>query len=381
MLDEYLKNEEVIKFIKDLEKNPKCLQKSAHEETLYGKNIKDELALYLFYDTLLKYKIIIDDKENFEDFLNQIIKLFRKIESYDDIILGINKVLINFVMSKLDIRDFDSKENKNKIVEYFYNKYILEGYFVHGYSSTYEEFVKGRNFIPEQYPNHYQKIIKIKQIFEKHKLDVMDKNFNDTSVCFTDDFIMGCHYSVVAPGYLYQLLVDRCKDNSAYLKQNKSVLISSLKRFMSNNLFSKSEEKSIIKMVEEEWDFIHRVPRKICLLFVKRNKVMELSKDKLNEYLESVKDLYELIERILTPRYNDVRVEKIIKYGEYQLVNLDDFYKVVVEEKKEEKVEKKSPMNFSFLNSYGVASALLIAGSFFITLGVIFSIIMILRGM
>lgn len=381
MLDEYLKNEEVIKFIKDLEKNPKCLQKSAHEETLYGKNIKDELALYLFYDTLLKYKIIIDDRESFEEFLNQVIKLFRKIESYDDIIMGINKLFINFIMSKLDIRDLDSKENKNQIIEYFYNKYIMEGYFVHGFSSTYEEFIKGRSFVPEQYPNHYGKMIKIKQIFENHNIEVMSKDFKETAVHFTDDFIMGCHYSVAAPGYFYQLLVDRCKDNSAYLKQNKSVLMNSLKRFMGNNLFSKSEEKNVIKMVDEEWDFIHRIPRKICLLFVKKNKIMELSKDKLNEYLESDKDLYEIIERILAPKYNDISVEKTIKYGEYQLINLDDFYKVTVEEKKEEKVDKKKTVKLSFLNSYGMASVLLILGSFFITLGVIFSIIMILEGM
>ena len=381
MLDEYLNNEEVINFIKALEQNPKCLQKSAHEETLYGKNIKDELTLYLFYDTLLKYKIIIDDKESFPDYLNQVTKLFRKIESYDDITLGINKILINCVMNKLDIRDLDSKDNKNQIIEFFYNKYILDGYFVHGFSSTYEEFIKGRNFIPEQYPNHYQKMIKIKQIFEKHNIDIMDKDFNEKNVHFTDDFIMGCHYSVAAPGYFYQLLVDRCKDNGAYLKQNKSVLISSLKRFMSNNLFSKSEEKSILKMIDEEWNFIHRVPRKICLLFVKKNKIMELSKDKLNEYLESDKDIYEIIERILSPKYNDICVDKTIKYGDYQLVNLEDFYKSEVVSKKEEVVVKKNSFNFKLLNSYGIASAFLITGSFFITLGVIFSIIMILRGM
>ena len=108
MFDEYFKNKEVINFINDIKMNPKCFQKTSHDETIYGMNIKDELALYLFYDTIFKYKIIVDDPDLFPDFFTQISKLFRKIESSDDIIVGVNKLLINFVANKLEVKDIES---------------------------------------------------------------------------------------------------------------------------------------------------------------------------------------------------------------------------------------------------------------------------------
>ncbi len=381
MFDEYLKREDVIKFIDDIKMNPKCFQKTTNKETLYGQNIKDELALYLFYDTIFKYKIIIDDKELFPDFFTQVTKLFRKIELIDDIIVGVNKLLINTVANKLDARDIESKEDKNKIIKYFYQKYIIDGYFVHGYSSTYEEFIKGRNFLPEQYPNHYQKMIKIQQIFNKHKVDKIEKNFRESNVHFTDDFVMGCFYSAVSPGYFYQLLVSNEKDSINYLKQNKTQLISNFKKYMSSSMFSNSEQKTVLKGVEEEWHLLNRVPRKISLLFVKRSIIMKSSNDKLNDYLESDKDLDEIIERILAPKNSDVLVNRVIRYGEYQLVTLDNFYKNT-DDKNEDKIVKNSTLgDYKLLNSYGVVSILLILGSLFITLGVIFTIIMILRGM
>ena len=53
MLDEYLKREDVLNFIKELRRCPKYLNKNVHVDSKYGMNIKDELALYQFYYFLL----------------------------------------------------------------------------------------------------------------------------------------------------------------------------------------------------------------------------------------------------------------------------------------------------------------------------------------
>lgn len=381
VLDEYFKREDVLSFIQELESNPKYLRKIVHEESKYGMQMKEELALYLFYDIIFKYKVIIDDPYLFPDFLMQVEKLFRKIEHYDDMMVGVYKLLIRLVATVTDVKDIDSSEGRNEIIRYFYQKYVLEGYFIHGYSTTYEEFIKGRNFVPEQYPNHYSRMLRIKQIFVKYKIPVMNKDFQKNAVDFTDDFVMACHYSVASPGYIYQFIGACCKDQRDYLKQDCSTIMSSLKRFMINNSFSLSDQKTVLNIFEEEWNFIYRVPRRVSLLFVKKNKIMQMSNDKLNEYLDSHKSLLSIVERILMPKYNCISVENTIRYGEYQIISLDKFYKCFIPDDAVELSSDKSFTPLKLLNSSGVISFLLILGSFCITLGVIVTIIMILRGM
>ena len=380
MLDAYLKKKEVSLFIQELRRNPKYLQKNVHQESHYGQYIGDELALYLFYDSLIKYKMIIDDDSLFDEYVSQVEKIYRKIEDYDDVVRGIHKLLVNLAASSLGIQDIESGEGKKKIIQHFYQKYILDGYFVHGFSTTYEEFMKGRNFIPEKYPNRYHKMFKVQQIIAHYKRFVMEKDFRVEQVDMTDDFIMGCHYSASSPGYFYQLLTNCGVEKSAYLKQDHHAAMSSLKRFMNNRSMKSSDQKNILKIVEEEWNFISRVPRKISLLLVKRNKVMEIP-DRLNDYLSSDRDLYDIIDRILCPRYAAIPLQRPLKYGEYQMISLEDFYIASKEKEVVSLKDNKQVHSYELLNSYGIVSFCLILGSLLITLGVIISIIMVLRGM
>ena len=65
VLDSYFSRDDVLEFIKELETSPKYRKMIVHEESRYGKNVKDELALYLFYDIILKYKKeLISDKRS-----------------------------------------------------------------------------------------------------------------------------------------------------------------------------------------------------------------------------------------------------------------------------------------------------------------------------
>ena len=54
-----------------------------------------ELGLYLFYDALIKYYIVVQDESLLPDFLEQIQKLYRKLDTVEDIQMGIHK-LINY---------------------------------------------------------------------------------------------------------------------------------------------------------------------------------------------------------------------------------------------------------------------------------------------
>ena len=76
MLEEYFQRDDVALFIKDLKNNPKYFKMDVVCDTTYQKNIKDELALYLFYDTIFKFQMIVDDIYLFDEFLLQLEKLF-----------------------------------------------------------------------------------------------------------------------------------------------------------------------------------------------------------------------------------------------------------------------------------------------------------------
>lgn len=389
VLDEYYQRQDVLDFIKELKTNPKYRKMIVPEQSQYGKHIGDELALYLFYDIVLKYKIIIDDPFLFVDFLSQIEKLFRKIDDYDDLVRGVQKVLIRLVETILDIQDHSYMDIRREVATYIYDKYIMNGYFVHGFSSVYEEFIQKYSFVPERYPNRYTKMLVVQEIFSKYKVNLLNKDFYASSVSFTDDFIMGCYYSISSPGFYYELLCNESffgkKPRQNFLKMDYYATVNSLRKYMINHSFSDFDRKRVLEILQEEWELLHRVPRKVSLLFVKRSKLMDVSHDKLEDYLESDKNLQEIVDCIFSSKYPNVTCEKSLKISDFQMVSLDDFYRV--EQKEKVQIESGSTdlavdqSSFKLLNSYGTVSILLLLGSLLITLGVIVSIIMVLRGM
>ena len=386
MLDEFLKRGDVETFIKEIKTNEKYFAKRNESFPSRSFTVSSELALYIFYDALYKYRVILNDIYLFDEYLEQLELLFRKLDNFEDVMIGINKLICKMVIVKLDIKDIESKEARKQILSYIHGHYIINGYFIHGFNSSYSSTIEKDGFSPEEYENYYERFQKINEIFAKYNvIRIVDKDFTKKRVYFTDDTIMGCYYSTYAPMFYYSFLTSedyfgKLGRQDGYLIDNYDVVISRLKRFMSNNLFSKSEQRTVLKTIDEEWNILNRSPRKVALLFVKRSKVVGSSNDKLRDYLESDKDLEEIVDRIFSSKYGDVVIDKMIRYGDYQLLLLDDFY----QQNSVEKEDKSVPVakrSFQLANSYGMASILLILGSFCITLGVIFTIIMILRGM
>ena len=99
------------------------------------------------YSALLKYQIIIEDIYYFDEYLEQLEKLFKKLDNFNDICLGINRLIGSICASKLGIKNVE--ENKEEVLRYIYDKYIVDGYFVHGYSSCYEDSIKDNGFDSE----------------------------------------------------------------------------------------------------------------------------------------------------------------------------------------------------------------------------------------
>lgn len=389
MLDKYLNRKEVISFINELENNNIFCSISAYENSNYGKYIGSELALYTFYDALMKYKIIIDDENLFDDFFEQVQKIYRRITTYDDLVLGIKKVICNIVGVKIGIKNFHSLENRNAIIKYIYNKYVVEGYYYHGFSTIYENAITENGFIPDSYENFYSLMKHVDKIFSKYGAsNIMKRDFDNGKIYFTDDFIMSCHYSIVSPNYFYNLLFNeevygKRIRKDGYLIGDYSTCIKNLKRFMSNNLFSEKDKNYVLKVVNDMWNYLHKVDRKISILVVKRKLIDGDNKTHVNDFLNDKCDLYEIVDRIFSSKYSNVVVNKIINSNNLEVISLNDFYrnKVIKKgSKSNDIVNFNINFNNELLNAYGRASIFIILGSMMITLGVIITIISILRG-
>ena len=443
MLDDYFRRIDVSNFIEELKKNPKVYKKKVFEHSNYGKNIGDELALYIFYDALIKYKIIIDDPNLFQDYLAQIKKLYTKISNCEDLMVGIHRIICNVVGLLLGIKEVDAKENREEIIRYIYDKFILDGYYYHGFSTAYEKSIARDGFTSEIYYNYYSDMNEVNQLFEKyHVYNIMGKDFKNNSTYFTDDFIMSCYYSISSPGYFHNLLFNPevygpKVISDGYLVQDYYSSTYFLKKYMNYYSFSEEDKKTVNHAVDEEWSYLKRCSRKVSVLMVKRCFIRNDTSMHLADFMSLKDNIYTIVDRMLCPKNNQIRFNDILKAQQINVLSFEDFYRGrfaadgvdlselnIEREEKEEKFReearkaalikdevqrreeerklekerqkmmqaqakkalKKSQKNKIFikrqpLNAYGMASSMLLLGSICISLGVIITIVLILRGL
>lgn len=379
MFDAFFMRDDVKKFIKQIKTSERYFSKNIGSFTNRFIHASNEMALYIFYDALIKYKIIIDDQFLIDEYLEQIDKLYRKLSDFDNIRLGINKLLCKILLTKLSITDVGDKDSRDRVITYIYDKYIKNGYYVHGFNFVYKDVIEKEGLIPEQYENLYDRFRQVNGIFEKYNLPpIIDKDFDEKQIYFTDDVVMGCYYSLYAPMFYYQFLMNEAsfgrirKDNC--LIEDYDSLIRHLKRFINNNSFSDKDKKFILDLVHDEWNLIHRDDKKISLLFLKRDK-LNIKEAKLDDYLKDQSSLYDVVDRLLSPKYNNLDYSEVLFNDDFDILLLDDYY-----EKKEEIKKDKEEKNVNIDNKYGSVSIFILLGALFISLGVIISIVTMFGG-
>lgn len=382
MLKEYFLKTNVLKFIKEIKTNERYYSKKSSLSINSFICISNDAALYIFYEALYKYKVIINDDKLFDEYIEQVEKLYRKLDSFENIKYGINKLICKMLIIKFNIKDVELE--RERIIKEIYDKYIRNGYYIHGFHSSYIDDINKDGFNPEIYENYYDRFSKINDIFEKYDLgSIITKNFNEKKVYFTDDFVMGCFYSNYAPLFYYKFLLNEEAFGNRIRKDNclicdYSTLIRHLKRFMNNNSFSEDDKKYILDVVLDEWNLLHKSDNKISLLLVKRDIVFSKNVN-LDDYLKDKKDIYEVVDRMLSSKYNNLEYDKYISNDNFEIIELDSYYDVDEDiDKKEEKFINK--INSDNTSNSGNVSIFIILGSLFISLGVIITIISILRG-
>lgn len=387
----YLKRDDVSSLIKQIKTNERYFNKDNHGIS-HNFFVSNELALYIFYEALIKYKIILDDAYLFDEYLEQLEKLYKKIDNFEDIRRGINKLIGRMTSIKLGINSVNSDLEQKQIVSYIYNKYILDGYYIHGLNTSYTDSLEENDFIPGEYKNYYEDFEEINRIFKKYNIEnVVQKDFDDKQVYFTDDFVLGCYYSIYTPLFFYNFLTNkecfgkRIKSD-AFLKDDYSIYTRQLKRLMSDSFFNESDKNFVNDVVKRQWSLLHSKEKKISLMLVKRRCINSNSNINLDEYIDDDSDLDEVVDRLLSSKCGSVPCDEKISQDDFILIELDGYYDkeedniVEVSYEDEYYKYKEADVSNEFMNVYGKASVFIILGSLFISLGVIVSIFMVIRG-
>ena len=389
MLDELLERDDVKSFIKVLKNNDRYFAKEYKSFSDRKITVDSEIALYVFYEALYKYQIVFEDVYMFDEYMIQLDRLYKKIDNFDDIVAGINKLICKLISIKLDIKDLTVPEERNQVIEYVYDKYITNGYYLHGFNTSYTEEILENGFDPENYKNYYDKFVKVNDIFAKYNVkNIIDKDFSKKFVTFTDDFLMACYYSIYGPNFFSSFLknneLGKRQKQDGYLIDDYDLTISRLKRFMDNNMFKDDDKKYILDLVKDEWDLLHREDKRVSLLLVPRSELKEKTIS-LDDYINSDEELYDVIDRLLSSKKSRVSCDEIIPADKLSIITLDNYYedtksnddKEYQEELNKYRLEQE---NQEFMDTYGSVSVLLLAGAVLIILGVMMTIFMIVRG-
>lgn len=390
VLETMFRRKDVCDFIEEILSDDYNVQKI--DGSINNCNITSrEQALFTFLDSLLKYQIIIDTDVFLEEYIVQVRKLFKKIDNFYDINLGIAKIIGKLCALKFNISDREDASSKRQILEYVYDKYIVHGYLFHGFCGVYKEQIKQFGFIPEAYQHSYAKFMEVDKIFRGHNIsDIMGKNFHENFVTFTDDFMMGCYYGVHSPMYFSRLLScivegEDCEVD-AYFKNDYFGCFRNLSKLMRSAKLSDYEKKYITRVCCDEWKVLQRGSSNINIMLVKREKVGYHYLEDIDDILEGDNDLGEGILRIIHSKFNHILVDFKLESSDISFIEIPN-YKVLfaLREKQAYEVVTKNRMvranNERLNNTYGKVSVLILLGSLLITLGVIMTIITISKGM
>lgn len=388
MLEEIIRREDVSKLLEDICNSARYYDKKSSNSMGYQMYFGVEQILFLFYDALFKYKIIIDDMSYFGDFFEQIDKLIRKIDNFYDISNGINRIIGRICAFKLGIKDVEDEESTEEVVRYIYDKYIVNGYYIHGFSSLFSGMVLENGFPIDQYNHVYEKFKKVQEILKKkNQSNLLNKNFDEKKVEFTDSLLMGCYYSVNAPMFFSNLVcrnefLKKQEDIDDYSKNDYNACLKNLYKVIYGLNLSESEKNIFVDAFKSEWKLIDKNNSNISLMLIPR----DLFKDDLldiDNFLKNNKELgfADTICKLFSIRSNIIVRDDIMK-RHIKIINLDGYKKFVKEEKKEniktelERTFITSDDEFAFSNTYGKVSMLLLVGTLLIALGVILTILM-----
>ena len=119
MLSSIFENEDVVSLLSKVSSSPRYYDKKKKDSINYEKFSGLEQPMFLLFDALFKYQIIIGDDKYLRDYVHHLELLWYKIDNFHDISEGVCKILVKFCAKKLGYK-MQIEEHRREILEYIY---------------------------------------------------------------------------------------------------------------------------------------------------------------------------------------------------------------------------------------------------------------------
>lgn len=378
MLSSIFENEDVVSLLSKVSSSPRYYDKKKKDSINYEKFSGLEQPMFLLFDALFKYQIIIGDDKYLRDYVHHLELLWYKIDNFHDISEGVCKILVKFCAKKLGYK-MQIEEHRREILEYIYQKYIVEGYLFHAVSDVYVSTIRAEGFSPQLYENYYSRFLEIQNKYPGFFSDI---DFNHDYVSFTDDFVMACYYAVYSPLYFSNFLCplsSRKLDLNSYAKRDYIGCFKNLRNMLKVKEISDEDCEKIESLCHDEWKLLKRNESIPTIMLVKRSAFGKDSIHGIEEILQNSKeDIGILAHHIMDYKYDSFNWNLPISSSNIEFVSIP-YSKYVVRSIFDDEainIEVIVP-NEEDNTEDGKVSFLLLLGSVLILTGVLFSIIML----
>ena len=352
-------------------------------------------------DIIIKYQIIINDEFYHPYFLDKLNSITNNYQNHQDLVIKGNSLLIDLVSKKLNLTTTETLDKK-EILQYIYDKYIVNGYCFHSFPSVFKNEVEEKGLTTEIDIKELNDLKKINYIFDHHNYkNIISKDLKskNKAIYITDSPAMAYYYAFRSPEYMAEITslskyyknINYYDENAFYEKNYKSCKsnLASLCRHV--NMTTK-EENTVLKTFDKRWKTLNLSSSFPCVAFIKRS---DLAKDKLSnieEILNSVDtiELNILLSKITDSKYPVIRRYSNINSLNLMVVTMPSYREIknnnfLIEKRKEvpltikdEDKPKEVKQEFKYANS-GFSNIIaligLILGTLLLTLSVIIKVI------
>lgn len=352
--------------------------------------IDHHYALFLLMDAFSKFDIIIGDYSLFDEYFRYIKRTFKRMNTYQDISRGVNLAISKMVFKVLNINSAKSNTAKEKVLRYIYKKYIVEGYFYYGLSSSEKRDIEVSGIRKDGF------------ILDSRLSDVNDvlRRYENKDIIrrvessLTDNFVIACYYAFLGPIYLEELATsgifkDKCYNSSCFYTKNVQVFRNNFSQYIKNKRMKSDEQALVINNLMDVWKEDDVSNSYGCVAFVKRSCLNRNYLKDIEAIINNSKDmeLLEAMSMIMESRYASYDLDGDILASNIELLDIpnynfiagmtDGLDDVVIDELKVEFKDSDSNLNINrkISTSYGYASVFMLTGIILVSVGVILTVI------
>ncbi len=336
MLDELLETKEV-KDLLDKIINNKNYNKSNKVKDLEFLDINN--SLFLVYESIYKFYIILNDKTLFEDYMNKVSRLILKLDTYNEISYAINKLIGSIIKNKLNI------SNNKDILNYIYDKYVINGYLFLGINSKILSDILNDG-INVNTINKYTNT-ELSNLLSKYDIEIKGGNV-------TDNFISGCFDAYTFPHYLYRvtnnhLTMTSKYNKDAYFNKNLEISLKNLNKLIKEVNINKKDSSKIIEIYNQDFNNYIKNDYSPKLIMIRRNLLEKDNFISINKILENNDSLENNIARIIDYKYNNIVIDQYINFEDLLTINLIKINNLIKEKEEVPLINQKGAISLMFI--------------------------------